>query len=104
MTKKKENIPETAPQIFGTMYIRPSSVFQITLKVKESMENFEGSIALVLSRFSLVYHDSICQGRKPAFSLIFDLRPSLSCIWNTASFKVDFLYHVHRDMYKFSWL
>ena len=42
------------------------SVFQLTFKIRESMKNFDGSIALVLSKSSQVCH-SFCRVRKLGF-------------------------------------
>ena len=43
------------------------TVFKITFKVRESKENFEGSISVVLSKSSQVHH-SLCWVRKPGLS------------------------------------
>ena len=37
-------------------------MFQITFKVRESMNNFEGSIGVVLSKSSKVYHSIVGSG------------------------------------------
>ena len=47
---------------FGCRQNQGGAVFQITFKVRESRKNFEGSIHVVLSKSSSVYHSIHFEG------------------------------------------